>query len=270
MSDPINQISPATIERKRAEAQKLRQQADALKKQSEALQRRGEEVQQKESELEAEADRLNVEAYGLERDRIPAMVQEISSALSRLTSLEDEDRNSLARQEECRAKAKSYLAEAERLIQEASRKRTEADVIWGDIQDEQDTIDAAALGQEAVRLETEAQAAQNLAEENDAEACRLRDLDLSRAHHRAELEEHRASLKTRIEHKRQVVAEARNRVQQLKTEEGRLRQEEGVYCSHALNLLEQSDKTKDRAREVDQEADDMENQIREDENLSGK
>ena len=270
MSDPINQISPATIERKRAEAQKLRQQADALKKQSEALQRRGEEVQEKESELEAEADRLNVEAYGLERDRIPAMVQEISSALSRLTSLEDEDRNSLARQEECRAKAKSYLAEAERLIQEASRKRTEADVIWGDIQDEQDTIDAAALGQEAVRLETEAQTAQNLAEENDAEACRLRDLDLSRAHHRAELEEHRASLKTRIEHKRQVVAEARNRVQQLKTEEGRLRQEEGVYCSHALSLLEQSDKTKDRAREVDQEADDMENQIREDENLSRK
>ena len=199
------------------------------------------------------------------------MVQEISSALSRLTSLEDEDRNSLARQEECRTKAKNYLAEAERLIQEASRKRTEADVIWGDEdKDEQDTIDAAALGQEAVRLETEAQAAQRRAEENDAEACRLRDLDLSRAHHRAELEQHRASLRTHIEHKRKVVDEARERVKQLKTEEGRLRQEEGVYCSHALDLLEQSDKTMDRARKVDQEANDMESQIREDENLSRK
>ena len=270
MSDPINQISPATIERKRAEAQKLRQQAEALKKQSEALQRKAEEVQQKENELEDEADRLNVEAYGLERDRIPAMVQEISDALSRLTSLEDEDRNSLARQEECRTKAKNYLADAERLIQEASRKRTEADDIWGNIKEEKDTVEAAALGQEAVRLETEAQVAQRRAEDNDAEACRLRDLDLSRAHHRAELEQHRASLRTHIEHKRKVVAEARERVKQLKTEEGRLRQEEGVYCSHALDLLEQSDKTMDRARKVDQEADDMESQIREDENLSRK
>ena len=84
------------------------------------------------------------------------------------------------------------------------------------------------------------------------------------------MEQHRASLRTHIEHKRKVVGEARERVKQLKTEEGRLRQEEGVYCSHALDLLEQSDKSMDRARKVDQEANDMESQIREDENLSRK
>ena len=255
-------MSTATIQRKRS-------QAEELKNQSEALERKAEEVQQRESELEDEADKLNTQAYKLDRDEIPAMIQSISYALSRLISLDDDDRNSLARrQEDCRAQAKNYLGIAERLIREASRKRSQADLIWGKPgADERDGIQAAQLGEEAVRLETEALVAVGRAEESNAEACRLRRLDLSRW---SGLEQERTSLRTRIDNKRQEVNEARDRFNELKTEEGRLRAEEGVHCNNALDILEESKNAMEEARKLHQEADDMENQIREDENLSSQ
>jgi len=98
-----------------------------LRVEAEDLNRRGEEAQRREGELEAQADRVHMAADALEQYTIPNLQQEFYNARENMSNLEEEERESLIKQETCRFRARDLRAIELRLRAEANEKRAKAE-----------------------------------------------------------------------------------------------------------------------------------------------
>ena len=98
-----------------------------LRVEAENLNRRGEEAQRREGELEAQADRVHMAADSLEQYTIPNLQQEFYNARENMSNLEEEERESLIKQETCRFRARELRAIELRLRDEADKKRAKAE-----------------------------------------------------------------------------------------------------------------------------------------------
>ena len=98
-----------------------------LRVEAENLNRRGEEAQRREGELEEQADRVHMAADTLEQYTIPNLQQEFYNARENMSNLEEEERESLIKQETCRFRARELRAIELRLRDEANKKRAKAE-----------------------------------------------------------------------------------------------------------------------------------------------
>ena len=242
-----------------------------LRVEAENLNRRGEEAQRREGELEEQADRVHMAADTLEQYTIPNLQQEFYNARENMSNLEEEERESLIKQETCRFRARDLRAIELRLRAEADEKRAMAEEMRQEsgaqgmfgLQKDQMGFHrqaapfnerAAALGQKAQVLEREAEAAQTEANQNECEIERLLNHAMARAVYRRELEEQRGNFEQRIDNARRQVENKRRERDDLKVQETRLREEEGVFCNKALDLFDEAKKAEAKAEEIEREA----------------
>merc|ERR1711860_13788 len=77
---------------------------------------------------------------------------------------------------------------------------------------------------------------------------------MARAVYRRELEEQRGNFEQRIDNARRQVENKRRERDDLKVQETRLREEEGVFCNKALDLFDEAKKAEAKAEEIEREA----------------
>ena len=98
-----------------------------LRVEAENLYRRSEEAERREGELEEQADQVHMAADNLEQYTIPNLQQEFYNARENMSNLEEEERESLIKQETCRFRARDLRAIELRLRYEANKKRDKAE-----------------------------------------------------------------------------------------------------------------------------------------------
>ena len=280
---PLDLSIPATIARLKKEATMEREIFGHLSKRSDQLEEKANEAQAKEEELDREANLLKEEIVHLDQTLIPNLLTDINNAHDHLSHLEQEHKESTYHQEMCRHQARTQRINELQLRKQvlehsqlSNDLRSESGAKrWFGLQNHRmgrhkrgRALDdkAMQLIQQSEQKEQESQAALGQAILCEREVERLINHAMARAIYRNELQGEQTQVKNRIESLTQAWEALKLRLNQLKTQEAALRNEEWAYGDHAIELFSLAQRTMEQATEHSEAADALDQRIQNMEN----